>query len=235
MKLLALLGLGFAHSLSNSKYTGSWWFDQRIHNFGNIGVGGRFHAFCAPHASKLIDKISYNGINVRQKALENSQKNMKIYPENAVDLGCGVGVSSLAIIDTFPRTKVTGIDCSTAMLNKCPRDSKIIFEKQLAHQTNIPSNSVDLVNCMFFFHEIPQYGRIQLLQEIERILKPGGYLNILDISLSYVPNRAMLAGEPYLLDYLEYFGSDISATSLTRQEKETIPNMNQFDMLFRKV
>ena len=25
----------------------NWYYDNRIHNFGNIGLGGKFHAFMA--------------------------------------------------------------------------------------------------------------------------------------------------------------------------------------------
>ena len=36
---------------------------------------------------------------------------------------------------------------------------------------------------------------------MQRLLIPGGYAAILDISPSFTPNLSMLAGEPYILEY----------------------------------
>ena len=48
-----------------------YYYDSRIHNFGNIGLGGRIHALLAPHATKMIDDKCYNSINIRHKILSN--------------------------------------------------------------------------------------------------------------------------------------------------------------------
>lgn len=44
-----------------------YWFDSRIHTLGNIGIGGAFHAATAPIATKIIDDVAYNGIDIRQQ------------------------------------------------------------------------------------------------------------------------------------------------------------------------
>ena len=38
-----------------------WWFNPSIHNFGNIGVGGRLHAHVAKFATRSIDRLAYGG------------------------------------------------------------------------------------------------------------------------------------------------------------------------------
>ena len=39
-----------------------YWFDERMHNWGNSGLRGRFHAFFAPLATRVIDELSYKGV-----------------------------------------------------------------------------------------------------------------------------------------------------------------------------
>ena len=38
-----------------------------IHTFGNMGLGGAFHAIMAPLATKIIDSAAYDGEDVRKK------------------------------------------------------------------------------------------------------------------------------------------------------------------------
>jgi hypothetical protein len=42
-----------------------YWFDARIHTLGNVGFGGAVHAACAPFATKLIDMLAYDGVDIR--------------------------------------------------------------------------------------------------------------------------------------------------------------------------
>ena len=44
-----------------------YWFDNRIHSFGNTGLLGGFHAAVAPLATKLIDNSAYDGEDVRTR------------------------------------------------------------------------------------------------------------------------------------------------------------------------
>ena len=70
-----------------------------------------------------------------------------------------------------------------------------------AENTDIPMLSTDLVTIMYAFHEIPMEARGRILNEARRILRRGGQLAIIDISPDYEPAPAMLAGEPFVLEY----------------------------------
>ena len=50
-KLILLILTVNTATTAKSKY----YYDPRIHNFGNIGLGGRIHSLLAPYATKLID------------------------------------------------------------------------------------------------------------------------------------------------------------------------------------
>ena len=43
-----------------------YWFDSRIHTLGNTGFTGALHAAVAPLSTIIIDKIAYDGVNVRE-------------------------------------------------------------------------------------------------------------------------------------------------------------------------
>lgn len=213
----------------------NWYYDNRIHNSGNIGLGGKLHAFTAPYTSKLIDKISYNNENVRLHSLFNCRNYITdSYEKCVLDFGCGVGISTTAINNLYPKSFIRGLDCSVSMLNNCPKYTNMKFEKEYVHKTTYPDNSVDFINCMFLFHEVPDFGRKEIFDEINRILVPGGYLNILDIRLSYEPNKFMLAGEPFLLDYLKNFNDELKSLPFEEVAKKNISN-RQLDKLFVKV
>jgi len=43
-----------------------YWFDRKIHTLGNTGLGGGLHAAIAPVSTRVIDRMAYDGVNVRQ-------------------------------------------------------------------------------------------------------------------------------------------------------------------------
>ena len=45
-------------------------YDPRIHNFGNIGLGGAIHAEFAPIFTKLIDFKAYSKRDIRKEITE---------------------------------------------------------------------------------------------------------------------------------------------------------------------
>jgi hypothetical protein len=87
-----------------------YWYDPRIHNWGNIGLGGRLHAFFAPLATAIIDATSYGGVDVRKKVHE-----MLPAGQTVLDLCCGVGFSTAPGAD--------GVDTSQEMCGVVGRTS----------------------------------------------------------------------------------------------------------------
>merc|ERR1719502_1461711 len=47
-----------------------YWYDPRIHVWGNIGLRGMCHALLAPAFTALLDRVSYDGLDVRKQVLE---------------------------------------------------------------------------------------------------------------------------------------------------------------------
>lgn len=164
-------------------------FNPKIHNFGNIGLGGFIHAEIAPFSTRLIDILAYEGRNVRKEL-------MSFYKYNSVlDLCCGVGLST-------PENAI-GIDTSDMMIRKAKsiHKNKEFF---IANAENYdPPRDIDVVTCMYAFHEMPEYAWIRIIENSLRIAKKE--IIIIDISTDYNPSKMMLSGEPYIENYLKNF------------------------------
>lgn len=171
-----------------------YYYNPKMHTFGNIGFGGKIHSTLAPYASRVIDILRYDGNNIREEIMKPYlDKNKTI-----LDLCCGVGIST-------PEGGI-GIDTSKEMLNVANnihknKNKKFYFANA---ETVRPKQSIDIVTCMFAFHEMPLQAQIKVINNAIRIANEE--FIIVDISPNYKnkkPPQIMLLGEPYLIDYLK--------------------------------
>ena len=174
-------------SINNTPY----YFNKNIHSLGNIGFGGFIHSQLAPFATKYIDNIRYNGRDIRKEIMT------KYKDKSILDLCCGTGMS------TMPHS--TGIDTSKQMINVANKYNKYKHSKfYIGNAENYKptsDKSFDIVSCMFALHEMPKKAQIKVIQNAITIANEE--VIIVDISPNYTPSNLMLAGEPYLPEYLK--------------------------------
>ena len=84
------------------------------------------------------------------------------------------------------------------------------YKQANAENTELPNLSHDLVTIMYGFHEVPMEGRARILNESRRLLRRGGHVAMVDICSSYTPSPAMLAGEPFVLEYQQNIESQLT-------------------------
>jgi len=163
-----------------------YWYDKRIHNFGNSGLCGNLHALVSPLATKIIDVTAYKKVNVRKEIYSK-------FDGKIVDVCCGTGYST--------KPGATGIDTSIEML----RFANIYNPGRNYLYGNAENfgndKEFDLATCMFAFHEMPEEGHNKIVRNLMRISKK---IVIVDISTNYKPSKAMLTGEPYISNYIDY-------------------------------
>lgn len=167
--------------------TAPYYYNSCIHNMGNTGPMGILHAALAPTFTKIIDKKAYNGRNIRKEVYNT------IESKSIVDLCCGVGFST--------KPGMTGIDTSNEMLrfaNFYNPGRQYLFGNAEDYGED---NQYDVVTCMFAFHEMPNSGHHKIIDNAIRISTKQ--VIIVDISTNYKPSNLMLAGEPYILNYLD--------------------------------
>lgn len=196
-----------------------YWKDPRIHTLGN---NNWFHALIAPTFTRSLDKYVYGG-NLREHALNYFIKPLIDEPREILDVGCGSGMSTTALNLVWNESKITGIDTSYEMIScakflNSEKNIKYIQDNIHYLKSNI---TYDLSTVMYMLHETPQCGRIDLLLKLKNMSR---LTVIIDIAPNYQPSKAMLWGEPYILEYQSNFKNDIANIYKYVKNYTLIPN-----------
>jgi ubiquinone/menaquinone biosynthesis C-methylase UbiE len=101
-----------------------------------------------------------------------------------LDVACGTGRFLRQVRLAFPRLELTGLDLSHAYLDEARSQfSDLKSGSWLAGNAEaipLPDASLDIVTCIFLFHELPPDIRRRVAGEMARVLKPGGRLVFMD-------------------------------------------------------
>lgn len=173
----------------------------------------------AVHATIWSAADAQGDSKLRQSYHEILKSQLAEEPRDIVDLGCSVGMSTFALQDTYPQAKITGVDLSPYFL-AVARHSAQQHQKSIhwvhaaAESTGLPNASFDLVSTFLMCHELPQTATQEIFREARRLLRPNGYIAIMDMN----PRSEIYAKmPPYILTLLkstepyldEYFTLDI--------------------------
>lgn len=160
----------------------------------------------AVHARIWPDAGAQGDAMLRQSFHRVLQQQISAVPQDIVDLGCSVGMSTFALQSIYPQAKITGVDLSAYFLAVAHYRSQqrqglpITWVHAAAEATGLPEASFDLVSAHLVFHELPQTAAIAILHEARRLLRPGGHLAIMDMN----PGSEVFAKmPPYVLTLLK--------------------------------
>ena len=130
---------------------------------------------------KMAEKFGYQ---YAQKLVSQGFDQGKI-----IDVGCGFGATNLVLAERFVESEIVGIDLSEPLLElargaaaEVNLGGRIRFEKADVHQIPYPDDTFDVALNINMVHLVD--NPIQKLNEIERILIPGGFLYIADLRRS---------------------------------------------------
>jgi ubiquinone/menaquinone biosynthesis C-methylase UbiE len=107
--------------------------------------------------------------------------------ERLVDVGCGTGTMALAAKARVGETGVVqGVDASEEMVarakEKCARAGlDVAFDVASAQRLPFEDGRFDVAVGSLMLHHLTAEGRRQALEEMKRVLKPGGRLLIVEI------------------------------------------------------
>ncbi|NJK55682.1 MAG: class I SAM-dependent methyltransferase [Pleurocapsa sp. SU_5_0] len=173
--------------------------------------------------AKIWAEVGVNGDTMlRQSYHQALQEHVATTPQTILDLGCGVGMSSIALQEVYPLAQITGIDLSPYFLAVAQYRAKqqqhhIQWINAAAESTGLASQSFDLVSACLVFHELPTSAAQAIITEAHRLLRPGGYLSIMDMNPQSSVFQKM---PPYILTLLkstepyldQYFSLDMEQT-----------------------
>src|SRR3954465_8246284 len=126
---------------------------------------------------------------MRRQALVPLRAALRHYPDGAatarlLDIGCGTGSFLREVKRNFPRLAVTVLDLSEPYLAVAERRladwSRVTLIPGAAEAIPFPDNQFEIVSCIYLLHELPPVVRRAVVDEIRRVLKPGGALIFMD-------------------------------------------------------
>jgi len=101
-----------------------------------------------------------------------------------LELGSGTGSATRSVARAFPKAKITALDLSTPYTKYAQKQLHDFDHVELiqgdAAQLEFGEKRFDAVYSVFLFHELPLPVREQVLDEVRRVLKPGGFLGFVD-------------------------------------------------------
>lgn len=101
-----------------------------------------------------------------------------------LDVACGTGRFLRQVRLAYPALKLKGLDLSRSYLAEARRHMGALrparFIEAAAERMPIENESVDILTCVFLFHELPPEVRREVTKEFARVLKPGGLLVFID-------------------------------------------------------
>lgn len=108
-----------------------------------------------------------------------------------IDVGCGSGGTAVVLAKNFSESEVFGIDLSEPLLGLANQtaqtaslEKRLRFEMANVHKIPYDDNSFDVALNINMVHLVED--PVQMLNEMERILVPDGFLFIVDLRRSWL-------------------------------------------------
>ncbi|WP_217914549.1 class I SAM-dependent methyltransferase [Miltoncostaea marina] len=130
-------------------------------------------------ASDYDDAVRFN--------IEGAQRLVLSIPpgryDDVLDVGCGTGWATQAVIDRFRPARVTGVDPAVGMLERCRaklgdlEGVDVSFVEADVENMPVPDGAFDLVVCSMAYHWFPR--KWAAAAAMARALRPGGVVAIL--------------------------------------------------------
>ena len=126
---------------------------------------------------------------------------LKAHPSRVLDLGCGIGAWCIDAARDWPSTEFIGLDVCpiqtpVSNLNNPDLSKRISWVVANFLETlPFPDNSFDYVHMRFLQQAIPESAWPEVITEVERVLAPGGKLEIVESNHIFYGHPSLVDGE----------------------------------------
>lgn len=104
--------------------------------------------------------------------------------DHVLDVACGTGTMATMMAECVgPEGQIVGIDLSPRMIEIAKRKAtmpQVTFRQANAENIPYPDQYFDKATITYALHEMPRAVRHNTLNEVHRVLKPGGRLVVVD-------------------------------------------------------
>ena len=154
----------------------------------------------------------------------------RLYPEqiavntmqSVLDLGCGRGEWIFDLAKRHPKLRIYGIDSDEEALHqaKVRRNTSSLHQVEFRHMNllqglPIPDAFVDFVHMRHVARYMKPEAWKPMIQECVRVLRPQGWLNIVELELCEISSPACLALHRAMLQARAKIGRSLDATGST--------------------
>jgi len=105
-------------------------------------------------------------------------------PKRILDIGTGPGFSAFVLADMFPEAEVIAIDLAAPYIRMARKWQELrnvtnikFYHANAEDLSWLESESFDFINYAYVIHEMPADNAMRLINEMYRLLSPGGIMN----------------------------------------------------------
>jgi len=144
-------------------------------------------------------------------------------PKRILDLGCTIGSNLLPYRSAFPDAELYGVDVGAPVLRYGharaeSRGIPVHYSQQNAESMDFEDGMFDLVVSSFFFHEIAVSSTKKILEEIHRIMAPGG----VTIHMELPPSNLIDPYYNFFLDWDAYHNHEPHYAAFRQQDPKAL-------------
>ena len=134
---------------------------------------------------RMVAKLFPGGLFKQRRAVAAMAPRDKY--ERILEVGTSSGHYTVALEETYPDAKITGIDMSAQMLRHAFRVANANgwdwdLHQMAGEDTSFADGSFDLVTSFIILHEMPADAIAKLFAEALRVLEPGGDMVMSDVT-----------------------------------------------------
>lgn len=128
--------------------------------------------------------------------------NCKISPTCYLDIGCFDGGITHAISNYFNLHKLQTHGVDIKSYSEADGYSNITFSQYDGKTLPYSDNSFDLITCLMVLHHVPEENLKTLMSEINRVMKPNGFIILREHDVNKDNERSMLDVMHHFYDYV---------------------------------
>lgn len=128
-----------------------------------------------------VSRLSALAVGGERRFRHLALEGLAINPQTKIlDLCCGSGQTTRFLVENS--SQVTGLDASSTALNRAKtKVPQADYVEGLAEKMPFSDEQFDLVHTSVALHEMEPQQLTQILQEVYRVLKPGGIFALIDL------------------------------------------------------